>query len=63
LFENLQSQNKNTKVYTPCRIMLTMAQIDLTVAKRVESAWKEIEEGKYKKMSSRDFLKEIRSLK
>ena len=43
--------------------MLTMAQIDLTVAKSVESAWKEIEEGKYKKMSSRDFLKEIRSLK
>ena len=36
---------------------------DIIVAKRVEAAWKEIEEGKYKRMSSEDFLKEIRSLK
>lgn len=36
---------------------------DIKVAKRVEAAWKEIEEGKYKRMSSEDFLKEIRSLK
>lgn len=36
---------------------------DIIVAKRVEAAWKEIEEGKYKRMSSADFLKEIRSLK
>ncbi len=36
---------------------------DIVVAKRVEAAWKEIEEGKYKRMSSEDFLKEIRSLK
>jgi len=36
---------------------------DLKAAKRVEAAWKEIEEGKFKRMSSEDFLKEIRSLK
>jgi len=36
---------------------------DIIVAKRVENAWKEIEQGKYKRMSSEDFLKEIRSLK
>jgi len=36
---------------------------DIVVAKRVEAAWKEIEQGKYKRMSSEDFLKEIRSLK
>ncbi len=36
---------------------------DLIVAKRVEEAWKEIDTGKFKKMSSEDFLKEIRSLK
>jgi AbrB family looped-hinge helix DNA binding protein len=36
---------------------------DIIVAKRVEAAWKEIEEGKYKRMSSEDFLKEIRNLK
>jgi AbrB family looped-hinge helix DNA binding protein len=36
---------------------------DIIVAKRVEEAWKEIEQGKYKRMSSEDFLKEIRSLK
>jgi len=36
---------------------------DLIVAKRVEAAWKEIEEGKFKKMSAENFLNEIRSLK
>ncbi len=36
---------------------------DILVAKRVEEAWKEIEQGKYKRMSGEDFLKEIRSLK
>lgn len=36
---------------------------DIIVAKRVEEAWKEIEQGKYKRMSSEDFLKEIRSLR
>ncbi len=36
---------------------------DIMVAKRVEAAWKEIEQGKYKRMSAEDFLKEIRSLK
>jgi len=36
---------------------------DIIVAKRVEGAWKEIEQGKYRRMSSKDFLKEIRSLK
>jgi AbrB family looped-hinge helix DNA binding protein len=36
---------------------------DLEVAKRAENAWKEIEQGKYKRMSPKDFLKEIRSLK
>jgi len=36
---------------------------EIIVAKRVESAWKEITEGKYKRMSSEDFLKEIRNLK
>ena len=36
---------------------------DLIVAKRVEVAWKEIEEGKFKKMSAENFLNEIRSLK
>ena len=36
---------------------------DIIVAKRVEESWKEIEQGKFKRMSSEDFLKEIRSLK
>ena len=36
---------------------------DIIVAKRVEEAWREIEQGKYKRMSPKDFLKEIRSLK
>lgn len=36
---------------------------DLIVARRVEAAWKEIEEGKYKKMSAENFLSEIRSLR
>jgi len=36
---------------------------DIIIAKRVEAAWKDIEEGKFKRMSSEDFLKEIRSLK
>jgi len=36
---------------------------DIIVAKRVEEAWKEIEQGKFKRMSPEDFLKEIRSLK
>ena len=34
---------------------------DLEVAKEVEKAWKDIEEGRFKKMSSDEFLKEIRS--
>ncbi len=36
---------------------------DLEFAKRTEEAWKDIDEGKFKKMSSDDFLKEIRSFK
>ena len=36
---------------------------DLMIAKRVEAAWKEIGEGKFKRMSTEDFLNEIRSLK
>lgn len=36
---------------------------DILVAKIVEATWREIEEGKFKRMSSEDFLKEIRSLK
>ena len=36
---------------------------DIIVAKRVEEAWKESEQGKFKRMSPEDFLKEIRSLK
>ena len=36
---------------------------DLIVAKRVEAAWKEIEEGKGVRMNVEDFLNEIRNLK
>ena len=36
---------------------------DIIIAKRVENSWKEIKEGKYKRMSVNDFLKEIKSLK
>ena len=36
---------------------------DLEFAKRTEAAWKEIEEGKFKRMPAKDFLEEIRSLK
>jgi len=36
---------------------------DLEFARRTEEAWKEIKEGKCKRMSPEDFLKEIRSLK
>jgi len=34
----------------------------LMISKRVENAWKEIEQGKFKKMSSEDFLTEIRNI-
>lgn len=34
---------------------------DLEFAKRTEEAWKEIEEGKYVKMSVEDFLKEMKT--
>jgi len=36
---------------------------DLEFARRTERAWQQIKEGKCKKMSSDEFLKEIRSLK
>ena len=36
---------------------------DLEFAKRTEDAWKDIGEGRFKKMSSDYFLKEIRSFK
>ena len=36
---------------------------DLIVAKRVNEAWKEIDKGKFKRMSTEDFLNEIRSIK
>jgi len=36
---------------------------DLKFAKRTEKAWKEIEKGRFKRMSPQDFLKEIRNLK
>jgi len=36
---------------------------DLIVAKRVETAWKEIAEGKFKRMSTEDFPSAIKSLK
>jgi len=36
---------------------------DLEVARRAENAWREIEAGKFKRMSPDEFLKEIRSLK
>jgi bifunctional DNA-binding transcriptional regulator/antitoxin component of YhaV-PrlF toxin-antitoxin module len=36
---------------------------DIIVAKRVEESWRYIEQGKYRRMSSEDFLKEIRSLR
>ena len=36
---------------------------DLEFAKRTAEAWKDIGEGRFKKMSTEDFLKEIRSFK
>ncbi|MBS3086485.1 hypothetical protein J4422_02180 [Candidatus Pacearchaeota archaeon] len=36
---------------------------DLKFVKRTEKAWKEYNQGKFKRMSTQDFLKEIRSLK
>lgn len=36
---------------------------DLEFARRTEEAWKEIDEGKGKKMSVKEFLSEIKSLK
>lgn len=36
---------------------------DLEFARRTEEAWKEIQQGRAKKMSVNDFIKEIRSLK
>lgn len=36
---------------------------DLKFAKMTEEAWKDIEEGRFKRSSVSDFLKEIRSLK
>ena len=36
---------------------------DLEAAKEVEEAWKEIEQGKFKRMSAEDFLSEVRSFK
>jgi len=36
---------------------------DLEAAKQTEEAWKDIGNGKFKKMSPEDFLKEIKSFK
>jgi len=36
---------------------------DLKFAKSTEEAWKDIENGRFKKMSTSDFLKEIRSFR
>ena len=36
---------------------------DLEAAKSAWKSWQEIKQGKFKKMSSEDFIKEIRSLK
>ena len=36
---------------------------DIIVAKRVQEAWKEIDEGRFKKMSTEDFLNEIKNIK
>ncbi len=36
---------------------------DLEFAKRTEEAWKDMENGRFKKMSTSDFLKEIRSFR
>ena len=36
---------------------------DLEAAKEVEEAWKEIEQGRFKRMSAEDFLREVRSFK
>lgn len=36
---------------------------DIIIAKRVQSAWKEVEQGKYKRFSTNDFLKELKNLK
>lgn len=38
-------------------------EADLKAAKKAQEAWKEIEEGNFKRMPAEDFLKEIRSLK
>jgi len=36
---------------------------DILISKRVEEAWKEVDSGKYKRMSPDEFLNELRNLK
>ena len=40
-----------------------MLEEDILFLIRTEKAWKELEDGKFKRMSPKDFLKEIRNLK
>lgn len=56
-------RNNNQIILKKASDMDKQLEEDLEFAKRTEAAWKEIEEGKFKRMSVEDFLKEIRSLK
>lgn len=56
-------KNKEQIILKPASAMDKQLAEDIEFAKRTESAWNEIAQGKFKRMSASDFLKEIRSLK
>ena len=59
IYQKLLEINANIKKFKKIEQYLE----DLEFAKRTEEAWKEIDEGKGKKMPVKEFLSEIKSLK
>ena len=59
IYQKLLEINANIKKFKKIEQYLE----DLEFAKRTEEAWKEIDEGKGKKMSVNEFMNEIKSLK
>ena len=52
-------KNNDQIILNPANALDKQFAEDIEFAKRTEEAWKEIEAGKFKKMSGTDFLKEI----
>ena len=57
---NLENMNKEIVALKQEMMKIkAMFEEELEFAKGTEEAWQEIDEGKFKKMNSKDFLKEI----